>query len=104
MWLADQGVTTGWKLSNGTREFRPVQPVARDAMAAFLYRLAGSPAYTPPTTSPFTDVGTDNVYYKEIAWLNSTQITTGYPDGTYRPLESVNRDAMAAFMYRMVHL
>ncbi|NLI85409.1 MAG: hypothetical protein GX440_08480, partial [Propionibacterium sp.] len=96
MWLADQGVTTGWKLSNGTREFRPVQPVARDAMAAFLYRLAGSPAYTPPTTSPFTDVGTDNVYYKEIAWLNSTQITTGYPDGTYRPLESVNRDAMAA--------
>ena len=100
MWLADQGVTTGWKLSNGTREFRPVQPVARDAMAAFLYRLAGSPAYTPPTTSPFTDVGTDNVYYKEIAWLNSTQITTGYPDGTYRPLESVNRDAMAAFLYR----
>ena len=100
MWLADQGVTTGWKLSNGTREFRPVQPVARDAMAAFLYRLAGSPAYTPPTTSPFTDVGTDNVYYKEIAWLNSTQITTGYPDGTYRPLESVYRDAMAAFLYR----
>ena len=27
-------------------------------------------------------------------------ITTGWPDGTYRPEGSVNRDAMAAFFYR----
>ena len=27
-------------------------------------------------------------------------ITTGYGDGTFRPSDSVNRDAMAAFFYR----
>ena len=29
------------------------------------------------------------------------RIATGYPDGTFRPWNSVNRDAMAAFMYRL---
>ncbi len=79
-------------------------------MAAFLYRYAGkvlgedTSSFETPSTADFSDVATTNLFFREIAWLDSTQITTGYPDGTYRPLESVNRDAMAAFMYRMVHL
>ena len=28
-------------------------------------------------------------------------ISTGWPDGTYRPVTPVARDAMAAFIYRM---
>ena len=39
-----------------TAEFRPLQPVNRDAMAAFLYRMAGEPEVTLPENSPFTDV------------------------------------------------
>ncbi|NLI85488.1 MAG: hypothetical protein GX440_08885 [Propionibacterium sp.] len=100
MWLAANGISTGWDAGGGSYEFRPLQPVARDAMAAFLYRLAGSPSYTPPSTSPFSDVDTTNQFYKEICWLASEGITTGYSDGTFRPLESVARDAMAAFLYR----
>ncbi len=103
-WLAGKGVTTGWTMSNGSREFRPLEPVARDAMAAFLYRLAGSPTFTAPTASPFTDVPTTSQFYKEISWLASTGISTGWDlgDGTseFRPLEPVARDAMAAFLYR----
>lgn len=95
-WLAAEGVSTGY--ADGT--FRPVQPVNRDAMAAFLYRLAGSPAYTPPPASPFSDVSVTSQFYKEITWLASRGITTGYGDSTYRPLQPVNRDAMAAFLYR----
>ncbi|MHA7271798.1 S-layer homology domain-containing protein [Arthrobacter sp. TMT4-20] len=96
-WLAAKRISTGY--SDGS--FRPLEPVNRDAMAAFMYRLAGSPAYTPPTTSPFTDVTTRTQFYKEISWLASKKISTGYPDKSYRPLEPVNRDAMAAFMYRL---
>ena len=95
-WMADKGISTGW--ADGT--FRPVTSVNRDAMAAFMYRAAGSPAYTPPKKSPFKDVSTNNIFYKEIAWMASTGISTGWADGTYRPLEPINRDAMAAFMYR----
>lgn len=95
-WLAQRGISRGW--SDGT--FRPQEEVKRDAMAAFFYRLAGSPQYTAPTVSPFTDVPTDHTFYKEIAWMHSMGITTGWPDGTYRPDAPVNRDAMAAFFYR----
>ena len=103
-WLANKGITTGWTESNGTKTFRPLESVNRDAMAAFMYRMAGSPQFTAPVQSPFTDVATSNQFYKEIAWLAAQGISTGWsePDGskTYRPLLPVNRDAMAAFLYR----
>lgn len=99
-WLADSGITTGWVEPEGTLTYRPWQPVARNAMAAFLYRLAGSPDFTPPEESPFTDVEPSTQFYREITWLLSEGITTGYPDGSFGPTNPVNRDAMAAFMYR----
>jgi hypothetical protein len=103
-WLAAQGISTGWVEADGSRTYRPLNPVARDAMAAFLYRLAGQPDFTPPASSPFVDINTSTQFYKEITWLASRGISTGWtePDGrkTFRPLEPVNRDAMAAFLYR----
>jgi hypothetical protein len=100
-WAFSAGITTGWPVegSNYPR-YRPSAPVNRDAMAAFLYRLAGSPDYTPPAVSPFRDVPTSTMFYKEIAWLAEQGIARGWADGTYRPWEPVNRDAMAAFLYR----
>lgn len=102
-WLASEGISTGWETS-GRREYRPLQPVLRDQMAAFLYRAAGSPEYTPPATSPFIDVPTGYVFYKEIAWLASEGISTGWDVGggkrEYRPFQPVLRDQMAAFLYR----
>ncbi|MBE0008215.1 hypothetical protein DXT87_00240 [Arthrobacter sp. AET 35A] len=95
-WLADRGLTDGY--TDGT--YRPLASINRDAMAAFLYRLAGEPAYAEPTTSPFTDITPETQFYKEMAWMAETGLSTGYSDGTFRPLAPVNRDAMAAFMNR----
>ncbi|WP_342022716.1 S8 family serine peptidase [Arthrobacter citreus] len=104
VWMAGKGISTGWTETNGTKTYRPLWAVNRDAMAAFMYRLDGSPDYTPPKKSPFADVATSNPFYKEIAWLNSRGISTGWKEAngtsTYRPTTPVNRDAMAAFMYR----
>ncbi len=96
-WAESEGITDGWP--DGT--FRPLEPVNRDAMAAFLYRSAGEPAFTPPGTSPFKDVPRSSLFYTEITWAEDENITTGWSDGTYRPLQPINRDAMAAFIYRM---
>ncbi|WP_245866942.1 S-layer homology domain-containing protein [Serinibacter salmoneus] len=102
-WLADQEISTGWSTPRGA-EFRPLEPIARDAMAAFLYRFAGEPGFEAPSTSPFTDVATSNLYYDEITWLAATGVSTGWPraDGSaeFRPLLPIARDAMAAFLYR----
>ena len=95
-WMKAQGITTGYL--DGT--FRPSAPVNRDAMAAFFYRAAGTPHVDLPATSHFSDVSTDNQFYREITWLASKGISTGWPDGTYRPVTPIARDAMAAFIYR----
>jgi serine protease len=103
-WLATTGVSNGWAGPNGTRTYRPTLAVSRDVMAAFMYRLAGSPAFTPPKVSPFSDVSVNRVFYKEISWLAAAKISGGWsePDGTksFRPTLAVSRDVMAAFMYR----
>ncbi|MDO5534839.1 MAG: S8 family serine peptidase [Propionibacteriaceae bacterium] len=102
-WMADQGISTGWETPDGA-EYRPVTPIARDAIAAFIYRLAGSPEFTEPEESPFTDVKPGDQFYKEISWLAEAGISTGYSGAQgkeFRPLNPVNRDAIAAFMYRL---
>lgn len=95
-WLAYTKITKGY--SDG--DYKPKNPVTRQAMAAFLYRLAGSPSYSPPSSPDFTDVPKDHYYYKEISWLADTGITKGYSDGEFKPLKAVTRQAMAAFLYR----
>jgi serine protease len=104
-WLAERKISTGWTEADGSRSYRALQPISRDAMAAFLYRMAGSPDYTPPAVSPFADVLTGQQFYKEMAWLAEQRISTGWTEAdgsrTYRPLQPISRDAMAAFLYRM---
>ena len=96
-WMKLNGITTG--NSDGT--FWPTAPVSREAMAAFLYRVAGSPGFTPPTVSPFSDVPTSHRFYREITWMAAERISAGWPDGTFRPLAPVERQATAAFLYRL---
>ena len=101
VWLADQGITTGYP----DNSFRPLGTVNRDSMAAFLYRVSGSPAYTPPTRATFIDVPTTHPFFREIEWLAARGVTTGtqQADGTVRfaPGDPVSRQAMAAFLYRL---
>ncbi|WP_460465923.1 GH25 family lysozyme [Arthrobacter pigmenti] len=103
-WLEATEITKGWTIRKGVREYRPLEPINRDAMAAFLYRFAGEPSYNPPRNSPFRDYSPGRKFYKEITWLESTTITEGWEvkDNVYeyRPLEPINRDAMARFLYQ----
>lgn len=96
-WVATSGVATGY--DDGS--YRPDSRVSRQAMAAFIYRLAGEPDFTAPATPSFPDVPTSSAFYKQIEWLASTGLTGGYDDGTFRPSGSVSRQAMAAFLARM---
>ena len=91
-----EGIANGW--SDGT--FRPAEPVSREVAAAFFYRAAGSPEFQAPANSPFKDVSTSDVFYKEIAWMSSSKLSTGWADGTFRPGADVTREVSAAFFYR----
>jgi hypothetical protein len=101
-WMKNTGISTGF--DDGT--YRPSIAVARQAMSAFMYRLAGAtePACTPADPAPFTDVPNTHPFCKEIRWMKNTGISTGFGDGTYRPSIAVTRQAMSAFMYRVSSL
>jgi predicted acyl esterase len=98
-WAVDEGIVNGFP----SGEFRPTLAVSRQAMAGFLYRSAGSPNGPGPTcTEPaFPDVPADNPFCGEIDWAVEAGITTGFEDGTFRPLVAVSRQAMAAFLTRL---
>jgi hypothetical protein len=96
-WMADEDITRGY--SDGT--FRPSAPVTRQAMSAFIYRLAGEPSFLDPTTPSFPDVSESHPFFHEIEWLSQSGIADGYDDGTFKPERSISRQAMAAFLARL---
>nr|WP_222705676.1 S-layer homology domain-containing protein [Collinsella sp. BA40] len=106
-WLASTGISAGWNMGNGVYEFRPYAEVTRCDMAAFLYRLAGSPAFEPNASerAAFRDVNASTPHANEIFWLASSGISTGWneSDGskTFRPYNIVVRCDMSAFLHRM---
>jgi len=91
-WMKQQGIDTG-------SAYRPDALLTRKEMALFLYRLAGSPSFTAPSKSPFSDVKTTDPAYTAITWLVTNHIVSGYTDGTYKPSKGVTRKTMATFLY-----
>lgn len=101
-WMKSRGLTTGIKDGSKLR-YAPKDSISREAMAAFLYRLAGKPAPDTAAAKTFIDVSKNQKFAKEITWMSGTGITTGWKTSqglTYQPKEPVKRDAMAAFLHR----
>jgi hypothetical protein len=102
-WLYEQRITRG-VTANGVLYYQPDNPVTRGSASAFLYRMAGSPAWNAPSASPFTDVATSHNFYSTITWMAHMKITAGTGNGsTYTPDDPVNRGAMTAFLQRLTN-
>jgi hypothetical protein len=52
----------------------------------------------------FPDVPDSNLFHDQIDWMSDTGITTGFPDGTFKPNANVTRGQMSAFMFRLYNL
>ena len=108
LWLYQTGISTGWDEGNGGYSFRGMDSVKRQDMAAFLYRLAGSPDFSITSNNAsciFSDVDESTPHYKEIIWLASSGISSGWTEAdgsrTFRGMDSVKRQDMAAFLNRL---
>jgi len=63
----------------------------------------GADAFTPysPETIPgWTDVPTSHAFFSDITWMADSGITTGFPDGSFKPSAPISRQAMARFLRR----
>ena len=87
-WMVERDITSGY--DNNT--FRPTAPVTRQAAAAFLWRFDG--AWEAPFEVSFSDVDDDHPFYTAIGFMAWMEISTGWPDNTFRPNDDV-RTAVA---------
>ena len=114
LWLAEQGISTGWTAADGTRTFRPLANVARADMAAFLFRLAKkwgvpgvSDSWEPKaaTKKRFSDVTASTPHAQAIWWMAENGISVGWEVGDgkreFRPYADVARADLAAFLQRL---
>jgi subtilisin family serine protease len=83
----------------------PGNNVTRAQMAVFLLKSMYGPSYTPPaaTGTVFTDVPASHPFAAWIEELAAEGITAGFPDGTYRPNDSVTRAQMAVFLLKAAY-
>ena len=112
-WLADRGISTGWKTADGKYEFRGMSPVVRQDMAAFLRRearnrgVADAASWQPSAADwkRFRDVDRSTPHAEDILWLAHAGISTGWKEAdgtfTFRGMSPVVRQDMAAFLKRL---
>ncbi|PSL48517.1 S-layer family protein [Salsuginibacillus halophilus] len=77
--------------------FRPDDSLTRAEMAAVItraYNLTGEPA------AEFRDVNSESWEAEYIGYLGHNQLTTGYPDLTFRPDQNITRAEFATFAAR----
>ena len=94
-WLAEQAITLGCTPT----PYCPDGTVTRAEMAAFLWRLEGSPGGSAPAA--FRDVP-DGAFYDDAAdWLLASGVTTGCTTTSYCPQGLVTRAEMFTFLKRL---
>lgn len=96
----EAGILAGFP--DGT--FRPASLVSRQALAAFLYRLAGAPDGPDPqcATDPYVDVDVDHPFCGEIQWAALAGALGGYADDTFRPSAVVTRQSAMAGLHGLL--
>ncbi|WP_342504710.1 S-layer homology domain-containing protein [Sporosarcina sp. FSL K6-2383] len=90
--VSEKGILRG---DNGY--MRPNEPTTRGQMAAVLRRAFDLPLEKQAT---FVDVSPLNGFSSDINSIAKNRITGGYPDGTYKPADSVTRAQFSSFLVR----
>lgn len=95
----------GLDVINGVDDdrFAPSRSVTRGQMASLLVRLHEEvlDQHAAPATTTLTDIA-GTTHETNIRKLVTLEVTTGYPDDTFRPGRTVVRGQMAAFVMRYV--
>lgn len=94
--LVDLGVITGFE--DGT--YKPADTVTRAQAAIIVVKALGMGDAVGNTKSSFTDMSGYGWAEAHIAFANKLGILTGYPDGTFKPGQTVSYNEFATMMVR----
>lgn len=90
-------------IGSTTGEFRPASRVTRGQLASLIAR-AMQLEMVPAGRPTFSDVPRDYPHLDAIEMLAEEGIIAGYPDGTFRPQQSIDRGQIAALLGRWLEL
>lgn len=95
LWAVDRMITSG----TSETTFSPELGCTRAQVVTFLWRAA---EYPEPESNynPFTDVSSDQYYYKAVLWAAEEGITTGTTTTTFSPNATVTRGQTVTFLWR----
>lgn len=93
-YMVDAGLMNGV----GDKKFAPNGTMTRGMIVTVLYRMAGSPEVTEPST--FKDVEAGKWYADAIAWAQKNEVVNGYSADKFGPNDPVTREQIATILYR----
>ena len=95
LWAVEKGITNGMSAT----KFGPNNGCTRGQVVTFLWRTFGEPE--PITNAnPFTDVASDQYYYKPVLWAVKESITNGMSATKFGPSNTCTRGQIVTFLYR----
>ena len=95
LWAVSKDITKGMTETT----FSPELDCTRGQIVTFLWRANGSPE-PASDRNPFTDVSSDDYFYKAVLWAVDKGITTGTSTTTFSPEDSCTRGQAATFLWR----
>jgi len=97
MWAYENGITSG----TGKNTFGPEDACTRGQVVTFLWRAAGCPE-PKSSNNPFSDVKSDDYYYKAVLWAVEEGITAGTSANEFSPKATCSSAHIITFLYRAV--
>ena len=91
-----EGITNGVDSTH----FAPDATVTRAQFVTFLWRYENKPAAKSGVTLTDINTVTNADFRAAILWAAGEGITTGYPDGSFRPNAGCTRAHVVTFIYR----
>lgn len=92
-YVVDRGIMVG----TATNVFSPNATTTRAMLVTVLWRIVGSPA---AEAASFTDIPAGEWYTDAIAWAEASGVVSGYPNGTFGPMQAVTREEAVSILYR----
>ena len=98
----DYVLQRGYMVGATNNQFNPEGAVTRAQIAQIFYAMNGKPS--AGNEPKFSDVSKDAWYAAAVNWAATFGVVSGYPDGSYHPMEFITRQQLATILYKYAQL
>jgi hypothetical protein len=94
VWLKEH---TGYSI-----DIAATRPLGQNVRSSVTWYSSNNLCAKVSSAQTYCDVSPSHLFFDEIEWVSDQGIAEGYADGDFKPSAAVSRQAMAAFLYRLM--